>query len=774
MCVAQRAGAEYGDEFVGEDVDDDLTESLQQQTLEALDLDFILERLQSLCYTATAAEMAVNPEALLAKTPADARALYDTVLELTQLEDADLELEARLDIVEEVEQCTRGAVLEPPQLQKVSDSIEALLRLRNGLEAANARGVQIPALISYCQNLDLPDTLLDIMLEAFEEDGELSLKKFPELAQLREKVRTLEDTCSRTMAEVLSSGKYARYLTDDGYMQFGGHYVVSVKPKHKNKVGRMFDESRSGRTAYVEPSEVIEYADGLVQSEKELKVMVRRILGNMSLAIGNAAEDIKRCLEAAARIDLARARLFLGEDMEGEVPRVEDEGIIEVRQARNPCLVLRGGKVVGYRLELGESNCGLLLTGPNAGGKTVVLKTIGLLALLARCGIPIPGGEAPRVDFFEVVLADVGDMQTIVDDLSTYSAHLVASRIMLNTAKGVGRRALILVDEAATGTDPQQGAALARAMLEGFLEMQARVVTTTHSNQLKDWATQDDRTLTAAMEYKGGRPTYRLTRNAVGESHAIETAARLGLPHTIVKRAEQLLSEDQRQLLALQREASAAEQDFVAARLEAEQREAAASKAIAEAEHKVSALASREHEVALQEADLQDRAQAQQRQMQADLKARLEVQERQFEDVVRRLKMEAQHLGTSLKIVGDVLEDLRFEVDEVEEAQPASPARPAIPGAMTARESLSVGDWVVVMSDPPWKGLKGQVENIKLATKGVPPRISVRLGANGKVRDFYKTELGRTQAPPQTIRSKIKKPKGEAAAPTRDYSSMFF
>eukprot|EP00435_Cladocopium_sp_Y103_P063267 s968_g24.t2 len=562
---------------------------------------------------------------------------------------APLEPEVFYQLMERVDKCTRGLVLEPNQLFKVSESIEALLRLRNGLEAANARGVEIPSLLTYCQDIDLPDRLLDIMLEAFQEDGELSLKKFPELAQLRQAVRELEEACSRTMAEVLSSGNvfacflrrsfksvfcelqfvrlglhislpflccilkgcqgegdsyscqatgftcdgldefcaekerqcdemtwkclggklechsedqepftnsfpdicdqleidcskekdsslnkakmkpssfiqeavetsartaihrhrkkqmssrrtswlseahlYSAYLSDDGYMQFGGHYVLGVKPRFKEKVGRMFDESRSGRTAYVEPFEVIEYADGLSKSKKELERMVRRIYGNMSLAISSASEDMKRCLKAAALIDLARARLFLGEDMEGEVPKVGDDGIIQVRQARNPCLVLRGGKkVVGYRLELGTSSQCLLLTGPNAGGKTVVLKTLGLLALLARCGIPIPGGEAPRVDFFEVVLADVGDMQTIVDDLSTYSAHLVASRIMLSAAEGVGPRALVMVDEAATGTDPQQGAALARAMLESFLEMGARVVTTTHSNQLKDWAFQE-------------------------------------------------------------------------------------------------------------------------------------------------------------------------------------------------------------------------------------------------------------------------------------------
>lgn len=525
---------------------------------------------------------------------------------------------------------------------------------------------------------------------------------------------------------------------------------------------------------YVEPNEVVALTDELLEGQKELKLLVRRILGTMSLALSHAAKDIRRCLEAAARIDLARAKLFLGEDMEGEVPNVGDDGIIEVKQARNPCLILRGGKrVVGYRLELGKSSQGLLLTGPNAGGKTVVLKTLGLLALLARCGIPVPAGESPRVDFFEVVLADVGDMQTIVDDLSTYSAHLVASRIMLSSVRDAGPRAMVLVDEAGTGTDPQQGAALARAMLEAFLESGARVVATTHCVQLKNWATEDERTMTAAMEYRSGRPTYRLATNTVGESHAMETAERLGLPAPLVARAVQLLGDDQRQLLALQRKAADAEKDFESARMDAEQREAAASTAIREAETKAAELSRREQEVAEMEAKLQARTVALQRQMQAELQAQIAVKEKQFQDVVQRLKLETQKLGSRFRIVGDVLEDLKVEVDQEAEAkyQAQNHLQPAVPGAMAAREILSPGDWVVVLAKPPWHGLKGQVERIHLAN-GAAPRVSVRLGANGKVKEFLKTELGRTSKPEGA--RKIPKPKGEAAAPTRDYSAMAF
>ncbi|CAE7832497.1 mutS2 [Symbiodinium sp. CCMP2592] len=203
-CVA---AAQYGDEFVGDAVDTELADSLRQRTLESLDLDFVLEKLQALCYTQMAAEMAIDPQALMANSAEEARALYATVLELTQLEDADLDLEEKLDILDEVEQCTRGAVLETPSLCKISRSIEALLRLRNGLEAASVRGVHIPSLMALCQEIELPDKLLDAILEAFDEEQELSLKKFPELAQLRQRVKDLEDSCTRVMSEVTTSGK---------------------------------------------------------------------------------------------------------------------------------------------------------------------------------------------------------------------------------------------------------------------------------------------------------------------------------------------------------------------------------------------------------------------------------------------------------------------------------------------------------------------------------------------------------------------------------------
>lgn len=755
------------------DEDQELAESLKERTLESLDFDFVLEKLQALCYTSRAAEMAMKPAELMAGSAEEARELYAAVLELTCLEDADLNLVAKLDIDQEVDSCSRGAVLEPPQLQKISDSIEALLRLRNGLEAAGARGVQIPVLLGFCEQIELADELLDVLLEAFEEDGELSEDKFPELRSMRDDVRQLTGACAEAIRSVLTSGKYSGYLSDDGYIQIGGHYCLSVKPNFKRQVGQVIDESRTGRTVYVEPFELVGPAAALIEKQQELKFTIRRILAAMSVAVSKSAETIRTSLWAAAQIDLARARLFLGEDMEGEIPDVQDEGVIQCRLGRNPCLLLRGGKrVVGYRLEIGVSSQALILSGPNAGGKTVVLKTVGLLALLARCGIPVPGGENPRVDFFESVLAEVGDMQTIVDDLSTYSAHLVASRIMLSVTRQSGPKALVLVDEAGTGTDPQQGAALARAILEAFLECGARVVATTHSMQLKNWATEDARTETAAMEYKQGQPTFRLARNAVGESHAIETAKRLQLPELLVLRAEELLTEDQQQLLALQRQAALAEKELVEATGKAEEREAQATALMDELVVKDQEVLVQKDRLSHMEVEIKAKEERMRSQMQAELKAKVDAKERQLKDLVRRLKQESANLGpgSRIRIVGDALDDIRIERDEQAEAELAQRAIPQVPGALGPNDELKLGDWVVVLARTPWYGFKGRVQHVG------DQKVVLFLEGNSGRLEVTKTEVGRTVAPkpkpPKRNGVSKKETKKDQKNETRDYSKM--
>eukprot|EP00929_Paragymnodinium_shiwhaense_P098895 TRINITY_DN6041_c0_g2_i1.p1 TRINITY_DN6041_c0_g2~~TRINITY_DN6041_c0_g2_i1.p1 ORF type:complete len:896 (+),score=257.47 TRINITY_DN6041_c0_g2_i1:75-2762(+) len=768
-------------EFQGEFVpgvrpeDQGLAQALKERTLESLDFDYIVEQMQQHCCTKAAQEMCEEPELLLAPTPDEARLLYDEVLELASLDDADLSLNASMDIKEFIDECTRGTILDPPSLVRVSEAITALLKLRNGLDDAEARGIQLPALQRHVQKISLPDALLDMMVDAFGEDGELSEAKFPELAEKRRRIKELESECTNVMREVLQSGRYNKYLADDGYMQIDGSYVLTVRPQHRKAVGVVKDESRTGKSVYVEPHELSGLSAELKELSQEVKFLVRRIMGQMCVQVSRAADDLRTCLEAAGCIDLARARLFLGEDMEGDVPTVGEEGVILARYARNPTLCLRGGiNVVGYRLEFNGLTQGLILSGPNAGGKTVVLKTLGLLALLARTGIPVPAGEDARVDFFDVVLADVGDMQTVTGDLSTYSAHLVAARLMLGTASAAGERGLYLVDEAGTGTDPAQGAALARALLEELLDAGARVVSTTHCMQLKNWAVGDPRTIIAAMEYRNGRPTFRLTENAIGESHAIETARRLDLPLNVVNRAENLLSEDQRSLLQLQRKAEQLEKDLQQKLARAEEREEKAVEAEQKAREATVLAQAREEELDAMQVDLASRKEQMRSQLYNEHEKRINEHEEKLQGLISTLKKGVAQGDTRLKIIGDAIDDLQVEKINVGEKKKASKnAASKLPGALGDSDVLHNGDWVMVLARSAWHGFRGQVMRVMGTDKHA--KVSVRLDGSRNTIEVLKYELGKCAAPAQAAKiAKRAREIKEANKPKRDYKKISF
>mmetsp|Transcript_100958 Transcript_100958/g.324087 ORF Transcript_100958/g.324087 Transcript_100958/m.324087 type:complete len:870 (+) Transcript_100958:51-2660(+) len=767
------AAAATDDEVDAQDAQ--LAESLAQRTLEALDFDFVIQKLRGNCYTKMAQEMCGNYANLMANTAEEARELYREVQELTLLEDDDVSLAEPLDIVGPIEEAKRGAVLEQPQLAQVARAIELMLKMRTGLVNASERGVAIPHLLDISGEMDLPEEILDALLGSFDEAGELSDKKYPEIVLMRRRIEEIEREGLAKMREILSSGRYRKMMADDGYVQYGGTLTLAIKASEIGKVGgNVIDESRSGKMVYVEPPELAGNGAELKATQTELKFKIRRILGQMSLAITHAAEPMMVCLKACARIDLARARLFLGEDMEGDIPEVGEEGVIVARRARNPCLLLRrGNRVVGYRLELGTWCQGLILSGPNAGGKTVVLKTLGLFALLARCGIPVPAGENARVDFFSIVLAEVGDMQTIVDDLSTYSAHLVAARIILRQTRDAGVGALVMMDEAGTGTDPQQGAAIARATMETLLDYGTRLVATTHSLALKNWGMEDARTDVSAMEYKEGKPTFRLVRNAIGESHAIETARRLRLPQALVDRAESLLGEDQRSLLALQRRAEDLERELVEKVRRAEEREVKAREVELKARTQSEECAAKQEHLSTVERGLVMRQERMHEQFEMETKALRQVQVAKLNKIVQELKSASNGEQSCFKVVGDSIEDLKLEkdFDAVAKLKKKRESE-ALPGALSANEPLNMGEWVMVLASSPWYGFKGSVSRVIPGTGGQAARVSVSLQGASRIEEFKQTELGKTISPRQAETLAAK----EAAKPKkhRDLSKWAF
>jgi len=332
-------------------------------------------------------------------------------------------------------------------------------------------------------------------------------------------------------------------------------------------------------------------------------------------------------LAAATELDVACARAGFAARLDATRPSVGTGAVVELRMARHPVLALTQEGVVPNDLSLSQKRPVLVLTGPNAGGKTVAMKTIGLCALLVRAGCFVPAGAGSRVDLFDEVLADIGDTQTVHEGLSSFSAHLTTLRSMLDRA---GPAVLLLLDEIAAGTDPAQGGALARAIIERLADAGARAVVTTHYGQVKAMSAQDLRVEVSALEYQGGKPTYRVVPGTAGESHALAAAARVGLDAPLIERARALMDEGERAL-----------HDALAA-LETERERAReslrhADQTAATLAARESALLERERELAQREHKIRGRAREIEQQQAAEFLKRLRAAEREVRRTVTEL-----------------------------------------------------------------------------------------------------------------------------------------
>ena len=456
-------------------------------------------------------------------------------------------------------------ILEGPELSEVSSMMNALedLQLWNlGLSRIDDSKLKFEALPNLLSEINLNATLQKLLEDAIDDDGKLSGKTFPVLGQLRSKIRTLRRDILQTLEGLVSlpsiQSKLALESGGPMYSEISGRLVLPMNPKFASQTGIVHDSSRSGKTVYVEPSEVVGPTNELRQTEAELKSEEARIWRLLTEQVWINRHELEQAVETVGQLDLVLAKCLLGRKLRGIIPQVQDEGVIRLRDAKHPVLLLREiQNVVGSDIDLGANgNQGLVLTGPNSGGKTVILKLLGLLALMARGGIPIPAlagslDYEPRVDFFDPVLADIGDIQSVGGDLSTFSGHMLVCREVLARS---GRNSLVLMDELGSGTDPAQGVAIAQALLEALMDTGCRVAITTHYMALKQLAASDERFSVAGMQFVGGRPTYKLLPGTVGESFALAVAERLNLPKKVLERANELLDSETRQMGDLIRE----------------------------------------------------------------------------------------------------------------------------------------------------------------------------------------------------------------------------
>lgn len=548
---------------------------LSDKTRADLGWDLLLDHLARRCHTDRGADLArrVGPMEGID----DAHAMQEEVAEARALADGGegLNLGGVRDLRVALHRAEKGGALLPDELCDVARTLSAGARLRRHVAARAERAPRLlgrAALIAELVEVSGP------IEDAFDDSGQLRDSASPALRGLRRRALDLHAELSQRADGILNQGHISPHLQDRFVTQREGRYVVPVRADARSKVrGIVHGQSSSGATVFVEPEEIIDLNNRLKLAQLEVADEERRILAELSGRVQEAAPRISQNLEILAALDLIDGAARLSTDLRATPVALHevapagaaDRPGIDLRNARHPLLQLGGVQVVANDVRVPA--CGtLVVSGPNAGGKTVALKLTGLCALMSRSGLHCPVQEGSSMPAFDEVLTDVGDDQSLERSLSTFSAHVLN---LCHFIKQAGPRTLVLLDEVAGGTDPEQGAALAQAVLEALVEAGATSIVTTHYDRLKALAPQDPRFHNSSVGYDLERlqPTYRLHLGVPGASGAVLVARRLGLPARIAERATSLigsdkngveellrvLSRERESLLQMQREAAA-------------------------------------------------------------------------------------------------------------------------------------------------------------------------------------------------------------------------
>ena len=452
------------------------------------------------------------------------------------------------DIRDALRRARLGGSLDPDQLLSVADTIRAAQKLFEDVHP-------YPALAALAHFARPPRPVAEAIENAISGTAEVLDRASPRLGTLRMDLRAAQSRLQQRLDGLLRSADLGRALQEPIVTQRNGRYVVPVKSEMRSSVkGIIHDQSASGATVFIEPLEILEANNALREAELAEKAEVERILDELSRRVERDADELDAVVSALARLDLALAKAQLADALDCERPILDGEGQLDLIAARHPLLVAQSTDVVPIDVRLGTDFRALVVTGPNTGGKTVTLKTIGLLVLMAACGLHLPANKGSRVPVVKRVFADIGDEQSIAQSLSTFSSHM---RNVVATLAEAEAGDVALLDELGAGTDPDEGAALAMAVLETLLARGVLIAATTHYPELKAFALSTPGVSNASVEFDAAtlRPTYRLHVGLPGASNAFAIASRLGLDGTVLERAESHLSELHRSLEKTLREA---------------------------------------------------------------------------------------------------------------------------------------------------------------------------------------------------------------------------
>jgi DNA mismatch repair protein MutS2 len=545
---------------------------MNAHTLRVLEYDAIRQKVVAHCATPMGAERArqmtprTDEEAIRValQQTSEARRLIDLAEEMP--------LRGVQDVRSAASLARAGGILPPESLLSIADTVESARRLRSFLLT---REEKCPALCVLARELEpLPEVVSEVR-RCLKEDATVADSASPELARIRQRLRHLHSRITERLQATLNSSRIRNMLQEPVITMRGDRYCLPVKAEYRAQFGGIVhDVSASGATLFMEPQEVVDLGNQIREAQIAEQNEVVRILAQLSALVGKYSDPILLTCDALGELDFINARARLSVEWDAIEPALNTQGKIRLRKARHPLLK---PPVVPIDVELGNRFRILLITGPNTGGKTVTLKTVGLLTLMMQSGLHVPADTGTEMAIFQNIFADIGDEQSIEQSLSTFSGHMTNIAAMLPHCD---EHTLVLLDELGAGTDPAEGAALAQAILDYLLARHARVMATTHYGELKSYAYARQGVQNASVEFdlQTLRPTYHLRIGTPGSSHAIVIAQRLGLPSSVIETAQARLAGRETEATSIMRRLEEEQRHVEEARQAAEQerREAAA------------------------------------------------------------------------------------------------------------------------------------------------------------------------------------------------------
>jgi len=541
--------------------DFDMNQSLVEQAVQALEWPRILEFLaQGAQSTIGVARCRVLP---LANELEEARTQLQETTEMVRVLEGNDPLPGLSfpDIREQLRRAQKGGALEAGELRDCMITLTLLADLERYAELHKA---EMPAIAKVLAPLHVTKGLREVQRAiegAIQADGFMKDTASPELRRLTHHAQGLKQEIREHLEQILHSRRYEDILQESYFAQREGRYVVPVKADMQGRVpGIVHDVSASGATVFLEPRELVDLNNSIKVADLEIEREIRRILRELTVVVASKAEEIAQGIEVLAACDVIRAKAEMSRRLKCNPITLNDEGRVLLKHARHPLLLMAKERVVANDIDMDETVRVLVISGPNTGGKTVTLKIVGLFALMVRAGLHLPCAPESEMGLFTDLYADIGDAQDLSRDLSSFSAHMTHMIRLLSEHQFQSAgdqpttpRSLVLLDEPVTSTDPQEGAALAEALLCRLAELNMKVVVTTHYGALKELAQTTPGFVNACVEFdvKQMAPTYRVFMGIPGGSSALEIADRLGMDKNILSEARKRLHQNDHRLDAM-------------------------------------------------------------------------------------------------------------------------------------------------------------------------------------------------------------------------------